>query len=126
MRARTSSTVSLKLPAAAVEPVDERESVLALLFAENHTALVRLATLLGAGSEAEDMVSEALSFDQDAEEQMICTDMCRPGYPSFFETQFDDFLHARGRGDLPDVDLLTVAENSLNHGAYFRRRDPEP
>jgi DNA-directed RNA polymerase specialized sigma24 family protein len=59
VRARTSSTVSLKLPAAAVEPVDERESVLALLFAENHTALVRLATLLGAGSEAEDMVSEA-------------------------------------------------------------------
>jgi RNA polymerase sigma-70 factor (sigma-E family) len=58
MNART-PRASLSLPAPAVEPLDEREALLARAFADHHDRLVRLAILLGAGPEAEDLVSEA-------------------------------------------------------------------
>lgn len=67
MRTPTPSSVTTRVtpvapartPALPAEPLDERDRVVAELFAEYHGPLIRLATLLGAHADAEDVVSEA-------------------------------------------------------------------
>ena len=76
------------------------------------------ANLLEVGAEVlEDVGSDALTFDEQPEQQVLGADVVVPHAPRLLEGDLDDLLHARRRDDLLDDDALVAAQHRLDRAA---------
>src|SRR6266550_4322753 len=62
----------------------------------------------------EDVRSDALALDEQAEEQVLCADVVVAHPPRFLERDLDDLLDTRRRNDLLDDDPLVPAEDRFD------------
>ncbi len=73
----------------------------------------------------EDVSRDALSFDEEAEQQVLGADVVVPHAPRFIEGDLDDLLDAGCRDDLLDDDPLVTTEHGLDRLANNPDLDAE-
>ena len=67
----------------------------------------------------QDVRSDALALDEQAEKQVLCADVVVAHPPRFLERDLDDLLDARRRNDLLDDDPFVSTEDRLDRLADF-------
>src|SRR5207302_9959402 len=73
----------------------------------------------------EDVRRNPFALDQEAEQQVLGTDVVVPHPAGFLEGDLDDLLHPRGGDDLLDDDALVPPQHRLDGGADLVDFDPE-